>query len=196
VTGDDPYLYPGTSVLRNKLGLTDSNQLEQVERRLVAQRIAEGAPTGGFDLGHLRAIHRHLFQDVYEWAGELRTVEITKGGHQFQFRQFIETGMADVHRRLEKVDFLRGLSNSDFAAAAGPIMGDVNYVHPFREGNGRTQLQYLEQLAAQAGHPIELARIEPSRWLEASRSSHDGDYGPMAAEIARTFAGRSYGRDR
>jgi cell filamentation protein len=125
---------------------------------------------------------------LYAWAGELRTVEIAKDGCQFQFRQFIETGMADVHGRLEKADFLRGLSAGAFAEAAGPIMGDVNYVHPFREGNGRTQLQYLEQLAAQAGHLIDLARIKPEFWLEASRASHDGDYGPMTAEIARIFA--------
>jgi cell filamentation protein len=196
VSADDPYCYPGSSVLRNRLGLTDPGQLDQMERRLVAQRIAEGAPTGEFDLAHLRAIHHHLFQDVYDWAGEIRTVEIAKGGHQFQFRQFIETGMADVHRRLEKADFLRGLSRAAFAEAAGPILGDVNYAHPFREGNGRTQLQYLEQLAEQAGHPIDLARIEPGRWLAASRSSHDGDYGPMGAEIGRTFAVRSHGWER
>jgi len=189
VSGDDPYLYPGAPVLRNRLGLTDPDQLDKVERRLVAQRIAEGAPTGHFDLAHLRAIHRHLFQDLYAWAGELRTVEIAKGGHQFQFRQFIETGMADVHRRLEQADFLRGLSGAVFARAAGPIMGDVNYVHPFREGNGRAQLQYLEQLADQAGHPIDLARIDPRRWLEASRASHDGDHEPMAAEIGRSLEG-------
>ena len=186
---DDPYLYPGTPVLRNRLGLTDPDQLDKVERRLVAQRIAEGAPTGGFDLTHLRAIHRHLFQDIYAWAGELRTVEIAKGGHQFQFRQFIETGMADVHRRLEQADFLRGVSGAAFAEAAGPIMGDVNYVHPFRDGNGRAQLQYLEQLAEQAGCAIDLARIDPGRWLEASRASHGGDHGPMAAEIGRSLAG-------
>ena len=71
MTGDDPYLYPGTPVLRNKLGLTDPDQFDQMERRLVTQRIAEGVPTGVFDLAHLRAIHHHLFQDVYDWAGEL-----------------------------------------------------------------------------------------------------------------------------
>ena len=193
---DDPYLYPGSTVLRNRLGITTPDRLDYSERELVAQRNAEGVPTGSFDLAHLRAIHRHLFQDVYAWAGELRTVEIAKGGHQFQFRQFIETGMADVHRRLEKADFLRGLSDSAFAEAAGPIMGDVNYVHPFREGNGRAQLQYLEQLAAQAGHPLDLARIDPKRWLEVSRASHNGDYGPMSAEISRTFAARSDGGER
>ena len=187
----DPYLYPGSSVLLNRFEITEAARLDYVERELVTQRIAEGAPTGGFGLAHLRAIHRHLFQDLYAWAGELRTVEISKDGHQFQFRQFIETGMADIHRRLEKADFLRGLSGNAFAEAAGPIIGDVNYVHPFRDGNGRAQLQYLEQLAAQAGHPIDLARIDPARWLEASRSSHDGDYGPMIEEIARTFASRS-----
>jgi cell filamentation protein len=185
VSAHDPYLYPGAGVLRNRLGLTDPDQLDRVERRLVTQRIIEGAPTGDFDVAHLRAIHRHLFQDVYAWAGELRTVEIAKGGQQFQFRQFIETGMADVHRRLAKADFLGELSTGAFADAAARIMGDVNYVHPFRDGNGRTQLQYLDQLAAQAAHPIDLTRIDARRWLEASRASHGGDYAPMAAEILR-----------
>jgi cell filamentation protein len=81
----DPYLIPGTKVLRNRLGISDARRLDRIERRIVADRIAEGAPVGAFDLGRLRAIHRHLFQDIYDWAGELRTVEINKGGHQFQF---------------------------------------------------------------------------------------------------------------
>jgi cell filamentation protein len=187
VIADDPYLIFGGAVLRNKLGITDPDALDQIERRLVVQRIREGVPTGDFDLAHLRAIHRHLFQDVYTWAGEVRTVEIAKDGHQFQFRQFIQNGMADVHRRLEHAHFLRGLSRAAFAEAAGQIIGDVNYVHPFREGNGRTQLQYLEQLAVQAGHPLDIGRIDPQGWLEASRACHDGDYGPMAAQIGRAL---------
>ena len=65
----DPYTYPGSAVLRNKLGLTDAAKLDRLERQLVSQRAAEGIPDGDFDLAHLRAIHRHLFQDVYEWAG-------------------------------------------------------------------------------------------------------------------------------
>jgi hypothetical protein len=92
VNGDDPYLISGSSVLRNKLGIIDAGSLDQIERRFVAQRIAEVIPAGRFDLAHLRAIHRHLFQDVYPWAGELRTVEIAKDGHQFQFRRVFETG--------------------------------------------------------------------------------------------------------
>ena len=77
----DPYVIPGTHVLRNRLGITEARKLDRVERRLAGDRIVQGAPTGSFDLSHLRAIHRHLFQDVYDWAGELRTVEIFKGGN-------------------------------------------------------------------------------------------------------------------
>jgi cell filamentation protein len=96
----DPYVYPGTSILRNRLGITDPDFLDKQERVLVALRIRRNVPRGNFDLKHLRAIHRHLFQDIYDWAGELRTVEISKGRQQFQFRKFIETGMTDVHGRL------------------------------------------------------------------------------------------------
>jgi cell filamentation protein len=180
----DPYVYPGTSVLRNRLGITDPVFLDKQERVLVALRIRRNVPRGSFDLKHLRAIHRHLFQDVYDWAGELRTVEISKGSQQFQFRQYIQTGMADVHRRLERSRFLRGLSAADFAEQAAVIVGDINYIHPFREGNGRTQLQYLKQLAAQAGHHLDLARIAGDRWIEASISSHAADYSMMAKVLA------------
>jgi cell filamentation protein len=184
VSADDPYLYPGTSVLRNKLGILDTGEFDRIERRLVAQRIAEGIPTGNFDLDHLKAIHRHLFQDIYMWAGEIRTVELAKGGQQFQFRRYIETGMADIYRRLDQANFLRDVSSAHFARQAGHILGDINYVHPFREGNGRTQLLYLEQLSGQAGRPIDLRFIDPDRWLAASRSAHEGDYKQMAIEIA------------
>lgn len=84
---DPVYGYPPDYlVLQNKAGLKDADRLDRFERRAVIQRIREGVPEGDFDLAHLRAIHRHLFQDVYDWAGELRTVEIAKGGHQFQLR--------------------------------------------------------------------------------------------------------------
>ena len=181
---DDPYLIPGTNTLRNLLGIADADRLDTIERQWSSQRASEGIPTGYFDLTHLCAIHRHLFQDVYAWAGEVRTVEMIKGGSQFQFRRFIPTGMADVHRRLVEANFLRGLGRTAFAEQAGAIMGDVNYVHPFREGNGRTQLFYLVQLAAQAGDNIDLRRLDPGRWIAASRAAHNGDYAPMAREIA------------
>jgi cell filamentation protein len=188
MSADDPYVYSGTTTLRNRLEIRDPAELDVRERELVLQRITEGAPGGDFDLDHLRAIHRHLFQDIYQWAGEVRTLEIAKGGDQFQFRQYIETGMADVHRRLVAARFLAGLSREEFAQGSGEIMGDVNYVHPFREGNGRTQLQYLKQLAERGGHKIDLTRLPADLWIAASKAAQMRDYTYMASCIAQAMA--------
>jgi cell filamentation protein len=178
---------PDFVVLRNKLDFRDADQLALVEAVLVSQRIAEGIPSGGFDLAHLKAIHRHLFQDVYEWAGQIRTVEISKGGNRFQFRRYIETGMADVDRRLLQRNFLKGLDAETFSREAGPIIGDVNYVHPFRDGNGRVQVLYLEQLANRAGHRLDLTRIDKDAWIAASSRSHFGNYDALAKCIAEAI---------
>jgi len=180
---DDPYCYPGTSILRNLLGIRTKSELDRAERQLVQLRIEEGTPPGNFDLAHLQAIHRHLFQDIFDWAGEVRQVEISKGGSQFQARQFIPVGMADIHKRLVAANFLSGLSKERFADKAGEIIGDVNYVHPFREGNGRTQLEYLRQLADRAGHEFSAAKLDPAQWLRASLSAHRGEYKLMSAAI-------------
>ena len=171
---EDPYVYPGTTVLRNRLGTTDQDYLDKQERSLVVLRSRRGVPRGAFDLAHLRAIHRHLFQDIYDWAGELRTVEISKGRQQFQFRKFIETGMGDVHGRLVRSRFLKGLSPAAFAEAAAVIVGDINYIHPFREG-----------------HRLDLARIDGPAWIAASVASHAADYAPMAAVLLAALKPRS-----
>ena len=177
---DRDYCYPPDYiVLRNMLGIRRASALEAAERRFVAQRLLEPVPMGDFDLAHMKAIHRHLFQDVYAWAGEVRIVEIAKDGSQFQPTRFIETGMADIHRRIVMAGHFRGMGSDGFAEGAGPVLGDVNHVHPFREGNGRTQLQYLKQLAARAGHALDLTRIGRDAWLDASRCSNAGDHAAM-----------------
>ena len=187
MSSTDPYCYPGSTVLINRLGIKEADRLDYAEREIVAQRAAQGVPAGGFDLNHLRAIHRHLFQDVYAWAGEIRTVEIATGRQQFQFLRYIETGMADVYRRLSDANFLKGLDKQSFANGAGQIIGDVNYVHPFREGNGRTQVIYLKQLAAQAGYDLEIRKIDARHWIAASIAAHQDDYEPISLEIEGTI---------
>ena len=147
---DDPYVYPGTSVLKNKFNIRDQEELARAERLAVQARMEQGVPRGDFDLAHLRAIHRHLFQDVYDWAGEVRTVEISKGNSHFQPHGYVDQGMADVHRRIVEAGYLEGTEKAEFADKAGEIIGDINYAHPFREGNGRTQLHCLKQLAERA----------------------------------------------
>lgn len=190
---DDPdsaYVYPGTKTLRNKFDIRSARDLDRIERLLVTQRARAGIPTGDFDLAHLQAIHRHLFQDVYEWAGQIRTVVLEKEGNKFHPPGRIEFGMLDVHKRIVAANYFKGLSQSDFAARAGAIIGDVNYAHPFREGNGRTQLQYLKQLAERAGHSLDLTRIQRAEWLQASREAHNARYNAMARSIEAALVER------
>ncbi|KQT64475.1 MULTISPECIES: Fic/DOC family protein [unclassified Aureimonas] len=177
---DDVYTYPPDFlVLRNRLDIRDAALLSEIEREYTLFRMMDGVPKGAFDLRHLCLIHRHIFQDVYDWAGDIRTVEISKGNSHFQFRRFIEAGMDDIHRRLVERDFLKGLDIVAFATEAGSIMGDVNYVHPFRDGNGRTQLAYFRQLAEQAGYWFDPNHLEPDAWIAASVAAHHANYAPM-----------------
>jgi cell filamentation protein len=93
--------------------------------------------------------------------------------------------MADVHRRIVAAGHFKGLSIAEFAEQAGRNIGDVNYVHPFREGNGRTQLLFLQQLAAKAGHRLDLRHIDGKPWIEASKRANDADYGLMVTAIRK-----------
>lgn len=91
--------------------------------------------------------------------------------------------MADVHKRIVAARFYRKTTIKDFADRVGPIMGDVNYCHPFREGNGRAQLIFLQQLAKRARHSLNLRHIDHSAWIEASKAAHDANYHLMATAI-------------
>jgi len=180
----DAYFYPDTDVLRNKLDIRDAEALDRAERRLVDARIEQGCPTGNFDLEHLQAIHRHLFQDVYEWAGQLRQVNMFKNEPgEYMPHDRIEMGMHDVHRRIVEADFLRNMDVWEFSDKAAQIIGDTNHAHPFREGNTRTQLQFLQQLGEQAGHSIDLTKIDRDAWNEAKIQSGFGSYGYMNDQI-------------
>jgi cell filamentation protein len=188
---DDPYVYPGTLILKNKFGLRNAEELDRLERRFATQRAREGIPTGDFDLKHLQIIHHKLFQDVYDWAGEIRTVEVAKGGQPFMFRQYIQNGMEDVHRRVRDAGYFKGSTQDEFASGAGRIIGDLNHVHPFREGNGRTQLFYLKQLTERAGHNIALERLDGQKWIEASIAANKGEYDSMSQAIRTALVDRA-----
>jgi len=171
----DPYLYPGTNVLKNLRGLTDPEHLERFEARRTHRRIAElidNAVSGEFDLGHLKAIHRYIFQDVYEWAGQFRTVNISKGGHLFGLADFLESSLQQVLMKLAAENHLVGLDVDTFADRAAYFLGELNAAHPFREGNGRTQREFLRELGLKAGHYIDWRAVTAQEMIEASQLSH------------------------
>ncbi len=183
----DPYTYPGTDVLRNILDIHDSQQLAAFEANATASRLIEldeQPLVGRFDVAHLRSIHRHIFQDVYRWAGEFRTVNISKGGHLFGVAIFIAPALQEVLLKLSEEGHLKGLDAGSFATRAGYYLGEINAIHPFRDGNGRTQREFVRELAIQAGFVIDWCRVTREHMTAASLESFKtGDSSEMAALI-------------
>jgi cell filamentation protein len=180
----DPYCYPGTSVLKNRLDLRNQAELDAFEALITAQRGEEPLPNGRLGYAHYRAIHHHLFQDVFAWAGKLRTVRIAKTGSMFCYPEHIDGEMGKVFGKLRAEQFLRGLSAASFARRSAHFLAELNAIHPFREGNGRTQLTYLILLAARAERPLAVERMDPKAMLAAMVASFQSNEAPLAALIA------------
>ena len=178
----DPYLYPGTSVLKNLRGLTDPNLLERFEARRTHRRLAELIDTplpGGFGVAHFKAIHRYIFQDVYDWAGQFRTVNLSKGGRLFGLATFLEPALQQILARLATENHLAGLDAEMFANRAAYFLSELNAAHPFREGNGRTQREFIRELGLKVGHYIDWRATTAAEMTEASRLSH------LSGELSR-----------
>jgi cell filamentation protein len=177
---DDPYCYPGTSVLKNKLGLRKQADLDKFEAEISFQRSTEPLPPGTPSYKHYCAIHRHLFQDVYAWAGKPREVRITKGESTFCYPEHIDSEMKKLFKQLVEAKYYEGLSPEKFAGKATHFLAELNAIHTFREGNGRTQLSFLILLAERAGHPINLKKTDPEAIMQAVIASFNGQEKPLA----------------
>jgi cell filamentation protein len=180
---DDPYCYKGTNVLKNIPGLRDPAALAAFETVSVAQRADEPLPGGRLSAAHYRAIHRHLFQDVFRWAGRLRRVRISKAGSMFCYPENIAAEMNKLFLALKQHRYLRGLTTDDFAAQAAHFLAELNAIHPFREGNGRAQMTFMALVARQAGHPFDLERLDPDQFLAAIIRSFSEDEAPLTRQI-------------
>jgi Protein involved in cell division len=144
--------YSGTTVLINKFDIREEGKLNEVEGVLTSARYAEWlrAPkVETFDFNHYKAIHRFLFSDLYDWAGEVRTVNISKKGTQFAPVAQIESQAMQIFERLKTRNFFKGLSHDVFVGEIVDLYCVTNFLHPFREGNGRTQRLFLTQLIRQ-----------------------------------------------
>lgn len=174
----DPYLDPGTGILRNLVGATSQEQLRKIESDVAsaAEIELENIPRSN-DLKELQAIHKALFGKIYDWAGEIRTVDIKKGSEEFFLFQFrVSQGADFVFSELAKEHVLRGLNREDFAKRLAYFYEQLNFVHPFREGNGRTQRVFWNRVAADAGYFIDWSQVVGDELDKASaigREQHD-----------------------
>jgi cell filamentation protein len=185
---DDPYTYDDSTVLVNKLGLRSQAELDAFEAEISNARAEEPLPGGALDFAHYKAIHHHLFQDVYEWAGQVRTVRIAKGGNPFCFPENIEGQSAKLFDDLRAADYLRNLDARTFSNKAAHFLAELNAIHAFREGNGRSQLTFFALLADYAGYPLNLDKLDPERMLAAMIASFDGDERELANVITKLIA--------
>lgn len=180
--GADSYVYPDSGVLRNKADIRNADALDAFEADATAVRmleLVEHPIAGLFDLEHLCAIHRYVFQDVYDWAGSIRTVDISRGASRFANSGLIESYLAPQLQGIARENFLRMLSPDAFIVRLAYYMGEINATHPFREGNGRVQRLFCTQLAEQAGYFIDFATVDQAQMYAVMVASFNGNPQPL-----------------
>jgi cell filamentation protein len=185
---NDPQSERGSNCPRNRFGYTSYSELYRVEAAFCIRRgheLEQRVIDGKFDAGHLRKIHWFLFRDIFPWAGEFRVVMIAKpGGASFAPPVHIASALAEALEKLKQENYLRGFDRSAFAHRAAYYLGEINAIHPFREGNGRTQREFIRQLALSAGHPLSWAGFTQEQMVAASILSHTrGDNAELATII-------------
>lgn len=169
--------YPGTSVLINKFDIRDEDKLNEVESVISSARYAEwlNRPKAEtFDFGHYKTVHHFLFSDLYDWAGQVRTVNISKKGSLFTPAENIERQAELIFNRLKECSYFKGLPHDEFVEEIIDFYCVTNALHPFREGNGRTQRVFLTQLIRSAGYDISFADMDTDLLMIATIQSAQG----------------------
>lgn len=172
----DPYLYPELNVMRNRLGIRQAERLAQAAYEFTALRAATlslGPLLRG--LPHLCAIHHHLYQDIFDWAGDIREMDIYQGDTRFCHFAYIEKEGNALMQDLEEEGYLVGLEKADFINRLSHYYCEINVLHPFRIGNGIVQRIFFEQLAIHAGYQLDWRGIDPAEWVQANQSGAMGD---------------------
>jgi len=185
----DPHFNYEHGILKNIPGYTDQALLDKFERIQATKAIVnlEIDPVKGhFDAAHLRQIHARIFKNIYPWAGKFRHVNIRRSkSYFFAVVQFMEANLNRTFGDLAAEKHLKGLASDAFAIRAGHYLGELNSIHPFREGNGRSQREFIRQLADGAGHRVNWGRITSEQMVDASIESHNlGRNADFAALIA------------
>jgi cell filamentation protein len=187
----DPYVDEETGDLKNLLGCRTEEELSLKERELSYLRQTElwlHPIEPAFDLAHLQAIHRHLFQDVYSWAGKLRTIDISRDETLFAPHSRIELYAQTVFSQLATER--QTLPGADLASRLAHYLGEINAMHPFREGNGRTQRIFIDQLAKENGYTILWSRCTQQEMIAASVAAHHRDSNMLAGLIRDNLVAR------
>lgn len=182
---------PDCTVLRNRLGETDADYLRDAENDLLEARLLELRENPDlvdrtYDAAHLGAIHRHLFQDVYAWAGEFRTVGLAKGdGESFSPPDSIALPLNHAINRLQESERFQTISPENLADEIAYVYDYINFAHPFREGNGRAQREFFRQALEGSGWILDWSRTESATLHAACNAARNDDDGAALAGLFR-----------
>ena len=187
---NDPYLDPATGILRNKRGITSEAELTQAEADITSTRLAifwnnPPDPTG--DLDELRAIHRFLFEPIFDWAGQVRTIDMRKGdGPLFVPASMLDRYAANAAAELAADNMLADLDRDQFIERLAHHYDQINDGHFFRDGNGRTGRVFWERVANDAGWSLDWTLIGGAENDHAFlQARHHGDLAPLTAVLDR-----------
>lgn len=186
---DTVYCYQDSGVLINNYDLRDPEKLKQLERVLTGVRLIDlykKPIEGKFDLEHLKAIHYHIFQDIYPWAGRLRTVNIAKGLFFCQ-ALYLEQEGKRIFTELKKENYFKDCPFEVLPQKASWLLSEINALHPFRDGNGRTQREFLRELFLKLNVELDWTQVSPKLMLDASIASFRGDLTLMQDLMARAL---------
>lgn len=173
---DDYYCYPGSKVLRNKLNIQDEKTLDTAEREITGLKAVEFISNpfpDELDFSYIKRLHQLLFNDIYDWAGEIRTIDISKG-NIFCQHELIEVNAEALMKELKAENYL--LDSDNIAERLAYYLGDLNSIHPFREGNGRVQRLFISELAHRAGYDLDFSNITPKEMIIASDEAFCHNY--------------------
>lgn len=169
--------YEGTSCLINKLDIRDEKQLNIIESRITLAKISilqHNPMNGNFDFEHYKAIHKFIFEDLYDWAGITRTVDLSKKGTSFVKAENIEEIANACFVRLRNQNYFKNLTLDEFVDEITDFYCVTNNLHPFREGNGRTQRVFLSQLSINAGYEMDFSKIDTDTLMLATIHAANG----------------------
>lgn len=169
--------YEGTACLINKFGITDEKQLSEIEADITfakASEIEANPLNGRFDLEHYKAIHRYLFEDLYDWAGKLRAINISKKGTKFADAENLVNLCAKCFDRLKSNNYFQNIAFDSFVENIVDLYCTLNMLHPFREGNGRTERIFIAQLIRFNGYDIDFSEIDSDYLMIATIQAAQG----------------------
>jgi len=181
--GSESYCYPGTNVLKNKLGIRDDNTLTVAEREITSLKLLKlyNMPiVNEFSLGTLCEIHKIIFEDIYDWAGQIRRGDfLSKGNSIFCRGPYIVENAKTIFENIKSEKYLVGINKQKLIKRMAYYMGEINALHPFREGNGRTAREFFRQLSLNAKYKLDFSKMEKEKLLIADIEAFNGKYSKL-----------------